>query len=233
MFGCLKSDLETTDKNSNYSLNYLDPNQNPNGYPNDPYRILAITPSPDNWNIIVQYSGGCKDHHFFTWWDGNVEKNASQFYLFHNANDDACEAMVRDTITIDMTEVMSIAIDSLTITAINASNNKGVELKPELRHLVQGLDCYQSVSLLGTTCGQGIWDNQWLSLKHEIAGIDNIWLQPVRSGDNVELTKPETGKYKIGITALFGFEYESTDVNCQSLPEGEILPVAITCMEKD
>lgn len=230
---CLESDLATTDKNSDSDLNYLDPTQDRNNYPNDPYRIIGISPRGDFWDVIVEYSGGCESHNFYTWWDGAPNEEAVSFYFFHNSNGDACEALVRDTISLDMPQVISdeSTLSNATISLINANTLRRIPVDPELAGIDQGSWCSHQTSLLGTSCGEGIWDNQWMLMNEALPGHEKIWLQPVSNSTQVNLRKPETDRYLIGVTLLFGYQYSTADGNCQSLPEGSIVPIAINCLE--
>lgn len=225
------SDLEITDKNSDASLDHYETDQSPENFVNDPYRIVGITPENDSWHVVVEYSGGCANHIFSTWWDGNIT-DTLQVMLYHNSNGDECEALVRDTIQLDLKTILpNVEREKYTLAAINASNNLHVYIDPDLAEIKQNESCTLNAQFIGAPCGNGLWENQWFLIKDEKLG--KIWLQPVKNSANVQLTKPETGNYKIGITMLFGHQLNGdTDDNCNIKPEGSVIPVAINCLEK-
>ncbi len=234
-WSCLESNLDTTDKITDNDINYLGPDHDIGDSPNDPYRIVGITPSKNTWKVIVEYTGGCNEHHFYTWWNGNTTGNNVALFLFHNSNGDSCEAIVRDTINVDIHAALvnSVALEETTVAVVNAKSLKSIRIDPYLALLPQGSECSQIVSLLGTSCGEGIWDNQWMLLADTFLTHEKVWFQPVKNSTNVEIRKPESGNYSIAITLLFGFQYDSSsDATCQSLPEGAIVPVAIDCLDK-
>ena len=231
---CYDSALDATDKNSDARLDYLDAAQDPGSYANDEYHIIGVTPGEDVWKVIVQYSGGCEEHSFFSWTDNSVVNNKAQFYLFHNANGDLCEALVRDTVYLNMSEVFATNISDIDITLNNPSTSRPIEIRSDLRSMTQGEDCYYEASFIGTSCGQGIWNNQWFSLADSLADGSRIWFQPIKNSMEVDLQKPDPGKYEIGVTFLFGYQYlEDAAGTCQSIPEGAIVPVAINCLEPE
>ncbi len=230
---CYDSALDATDKNSDASLNYLDDSQDPGIYANDEYKIIGIIPVEDIWKVVVQYAGGCEDHDFLTWSDNSIYNNAIQFYLFHNSNGDMCEALIRDTVELEMTGIFDFDVSNLDITMINASNNRPIDLPLELRSMTQSDDCFYNASFVGTACGQGIWSNQWFSLEDSLSTGENVWFQPIRNSTEVDLEKPDPGKYTIGVTFLFGYQYAEDGIGtCQSIPSGAIIPVAINCLEE-
>lgn len=235
LYGCYQNDLDTSEKTSESDLVYFDERQSMEDFPNDPFRIIGINPVENNWSIIVEYSGGCSDHYFYTWWDGQISEDSASFYIFHNANNDACKAIVRDTINLDINQVLyGSSPTKLTITAMNSSNGNKIVIDPKLAALKQSDECNYTATLTGTSCGFGLWDNQWFILNEKIDGYNNIWLQPVSNDPSVGLQKPELGIYDISFTILFGHEYGSddNDVACLSVPQGTILPISVTCLKK-
>lgn len=234
LVSCLDSNLDATDKVSDSDLIYLNPTQDPSNFANDPFRIVGIIPEGNLWSIIVEYGGGCNSHRFFTWWAGNFDLDSTVFYLYHDSNADPCYATIRDTVRIEVNEAIfdALPLETTTIVAINGSNNRKISVDPYLAAITQGNQCGYVTSLLSTSCGQGIWDNQWLLLKDTLTHHQKVWFQPVKNSTNVELRKPEANEYEVAVTALFGFEYTDLDENCQSRPEGSVVPVAINCLTK-
>ncbi|REE01574.1 hypothetical protein [Marinoscillum furvescens] len=234
--GCLESDLEATDKVQANKLTYLDPSFDWNQVRNNPFRIVGITPTDDTWSVIVEYSGGCEEHNFYTWWNGEWEKdNSATFYLIHNANNDMCEAFIRDTISIRLDETFlrdPDPLDSAHITILNASNAHKITVDPELARIAQSDNCQLNTTIKGTLCGQGIWDSQWLLMLDTVTNHNKVWLRPVTNSSKVMLTKPEPGNYTVGVTLLFGYEPIDPDEQCATLPDGSFVSVAVNCIEK-
>lgn len=232
---CLESDLMATDKIQDNDLNYLDPSFDWNQVRNDPYRIVGITPSGRQWDVIVEYSGGCEQHNFYTWWNGEWDDNEATFYLIHNANNDHCEAMIRDTIRLQMDEVLAdqkYNPASSDLTVLNASNAHKIAVDPHLAGITQSDHCTIQTALKGTLCGQGIWDSQWLLMLDTVENHEKVWLRPVTNSSFVKLTKPEPGNYSVGVTLLFGYEPIDPDEQCATLPDGSFVSVAVNCIEK-
>lgn len=75
--------------------------------------------------LEVSYSGGCEIHDFNVIWDGNIlESNPPQAYIFitHNANGDACEAFINESLTVDLTRVFGdFYSDDLKLIILNGS----------------------------------------------------------------------------------------------------------------
>lgn len=230
---CLESSLDATTTLSDNDLDYLDSTSKLSDQTNDPYRLFAIIPSGETLKIIVEYAGGCSSHNFATFWDGNTSSEEAIIYLLHNGNGDLCEAYLRDTVEVNIAKIITSDAYGAgrTIVFINASNNREIKIDPKLAAIAQGEECMHSTSLLGTSCGNGVWDNQWLLLQEQVPEHDKVWLQPITNTTNVALRKPETGNYLVGVTLLFG--YDQLDQQCQTGPDGSVIPVAINCIEKN
>ncbi len=230
---CLESGLDATTTLSDNDFDYLDSTGDLTDYTNDPYRLFAITPSGETLKIIVEYSGGCSSHNFATLWDGNTAAEEARIYLLHNGNGDLCEAYLRDTVEVNIANIITSDIyrAGRTLVFINASNDREIKIDPKMAAISQGGECTHNASLLGTSCGNGVWDNQWLLLQEEVPDHDKVWLQPIANTTNVALRKPETGNYLVGITLLFG--YDQLDQQCQDGPDGSVIPVSINCLEKN
>lgn len=55
--------------------------------------------------IDVSYSGGCKSHSFNLYWNGAYQESFPpqvRMKLVHNANNDACEKLVKETLVFDI-----------------------------------------------------------------------------------------------------------------------------------
>ncbi len=80
------------------------------GYGNesDPVTINGMSAEGHMLSIEVTYSGGCADHTFELLTDGMLMKSLppKQFYfLKHQANGDACEALISETLQFDMSGI--------------------------------------------------------------------------------------------------------------------------------
>lgn len=70
------------------------------------FRNAAIT--EDHLDLGVQYAGGCEDHSFDVYWDGLILEEdpvSVEIVVVHTDHDDECEAWVRNTITIDLSQI--------------------------------------------------------------------------------------------------------------------------------
>jgi hypothetical protein len=89
----------------------------------DPFEIIEVYKGADNLKVKVRYSGGCKEHHFQAVWNGVMlftEPPLIHLILLHKANDDNCEALVEEIITIDYQKL--IGEDFSGNVVVNVSN---------------------------------------------------------------------------------------------------------------
>ena len=59
----------------------------------------------DSLTMLVSYGGGCKPHDFKAVWDGAMMKSLPgqiNVVLSHNANDDMCEALITQDVTVSL-----------------------------------------------------------------------------------------------------------------------------------
>ena len=71
----------------------------------DNLQITSVSREGNSFKIIVAYSGGCKKHEVNIVWDGVVKLSNPckvNLILEHNANGDTCEAMVTDTLDLNI-----------------------------------------------------------------------------------------------------------------------------------
>jgi hypothetical protein len=71
----------------------------------DSFKINNAKRINDILEISISYGGGCKQHTFEVLWDGVVYTDPPCFMnllIIHNANDDNCEALITETISIDL-----------------------------------------------------------------------------------------------------------------------------------
>lgn len=235
--GCLESGYDSNDLVIENDINYLHPTLDMGEFPNNPYKILGITPQDDFFDVIVEYTGGCQEHRFYTWWDGNWSEATSPegtFYLLHEDGGDACERVVRDTIKLDMNKVFNgtYPLQHTYVTVKNAYDGNAITVDPFLAEISNYSDCQLKASLENMLCVQGIWENKGLLLIDSIPGHEKVWIQPVKNNNDISLTIPSVGQYRIDVTPLFGFEQIAQDANCLGKPEGVVLPASINCIQK-
>lgn len=236
LWSCYDTDILSTEIVSNSDLNYLDETYPKTNIPNDTFRILSIRPTSDHtWSVITEFSGGCLDHYFYTWWSGstiNTTPKSINLYIYHDGQEDGCKAIVRDTIEIDLDIALQGAYDDETVIhVINETISQSIAVDPFITKYVMNKGCSIPAELKNSVCGQGVWEDKWLNLVDSVAYHKQIWLQPVR--DVSGLTTPENGNYKVGASILFGYEVLSGEANCLSLPEGTYYPVIVQCIEAD
>lgn len=86
----------------------------------DPFAIESQSGS-DSINLIddllsidVTYGGGCQDHEFKLFWDGDFEEDElkATLFLVHNANEDFCEAEIGKNLRFDLTPLKEAAQDN-------------------------------------------------------------------------------------------------------------------------
>jgi len=71
----------------------------------DGYSINSVKREGDLIQINVTYSGGCRVHEFEIVWDGIVYTDSPchmNLLLVHNGNGDTCEALITDTVIINV-----------------------------------------------------------------------------------------------------------------------------------
>lgn len=230
LVGCLDSSLDATDTYIYNSLNYVG---DPVDY-NDPFDIIAVTTrSESEWSIVVEYSGGCSDHYFYTWWDAEWQSaGQTRFFLSHNNNTDACDALVRDTLEIELDRVIYSDISDTTIIRIvNASNGGTINVDPKLARLSQRNVCNLEGTIAANTCGKGIWEDRWILLPDSI-DHQPVWIIPVRAGTGISLDQPSFESYYFGVTLLFGYESGELSSSCYFTDSGFAIPGVVNCFEE-
>ena len=73
------------------------------------YSINEVKREGDSININLSYSGGCKQHDFQIIWDGIVYTDnpcRMNLLLIHNSNNDGCEALITETISVNLKELV-------------------------------------------------------------------------------------------------------------------------------
>ncbi len=75
----------------------------------DSFTIKESKIEGDNLQITLTYSGGCKEHIFEIIWDGIVYTDnpcKMNLLIIHRGNFDNCEALITDTINIDLKKLI-------------------------------------------------------------------------------------------------------------------------------
>ncbi|MEQ8241634.1 MAG: hypothetical protein RIA69_20645 [Cyclobacteriaceae bacterium] len=236
-FSCYDTALDATAIASDSDNQYL-LGDDLSGFLLDPFEIIGITPDQKGWDVIVQYDGGCQEHDFYAVWDG--QWGGSQplnafFELGHVGNNDPCDAVIRDTVRIDFNQLFDnqYPTEGAEITLIQSISRRRITIHPVLARIAQGNFCNINAQLQTTPCGTGIWENEWLKVQDAIDYHSEVWLQPVTNAAGVSLEMPQEGDYDIGVTLLFGYQFQVEGGVCQAQPEGTVIPVRVNCINKD
>jgi len=75
----------------------------------DFFKINKVTREDDNIQINLSYAGGCEQHKFQIIWDGIVYTDNPchmNLILIHDANNDSCEALITQTINVNLNELV-------------------------------------------------------------------------------------------------------------------------------
>ncbi|MFT6865902.1 MAG: hypothetical protein ACJA08_000728 [Cyclobacteriaceae bacterium] len=235
---CLSTDLDSMDVQSDYDIIYLNSLSQKEDFSNDPYKIIAITPRGNDWSVVVEYSGGCGEHLFYLWWDGVVKySEPPQFdlYLIHNGNDDACEAIIRDTINFDLVNALDgLTFDDRYITSIhNETRSQSIEVDSHIAQFTTDA-CNLKSNITEQNCSFSALGNIWIQPEIDTQNYTNILLQPVRIGKDSTILEVRPGEVNVDVTVLFGFVYDTpVNVNqdCNSWPEGVVVPVLVNCID--
>lgn len=231
--GCYDSSLDATNSITENRINYNFDSFDRSNQPNDPFRIVGITPSGVEWKVIVEYSGGCNEHSFYTWWEEDFfseDPLQAGFSLSHDSNGDACEAVIRDTLVLNMEKVVGRDFLKASITIVNARSQRRVNVDADLARIAQTGSCELAASIESNTCGLGIWDDQWLLLKDSIGAKGKVWIIPVKNDAGISLDAPASGDYKIGVTFLFGHFNSNLTSECYVLDDALAVPAQINCI---
>ena len=76
--------------------------------PDDAVWISSASISGDTLTIDLSYGGGCEAHQLRLCWDGAIMESypmQANLWVSHNANGDACEAEVGETMTVDISSI--------------------------------------------------------------------------------------------------------------------------------
>ena len=77
-------------------------------YPSDPFTLIdAHVDDMNKLHLTVEYGGGCKAHEFKIFGSKSILKSLPAqrpLMLVHNANGDACRAIIREEILVDISD---------------------------------------------------------------------------------------------------------------------------------
>ncbi len=231
--GCLESSFDFTPIDDDTDIDYTIASTYSG--PNDPYKIVGISPDGNKLNIRLSYSGGCSTHSFNVIWNGEIGEDAvdKEIFLkvFHQSNDDQCEAYLKTTVSIDLQEVLGgfIPDGETKVTIQNASNGRTIAIDPIVNNIDQGIECVINATFKNSLCGYGVWQNNWFRMEDSLGLERAVWLQPVAYSPEIAADIPEQGDYRLGVSLLIGFE-PPNDLSCLSTPEGLVIPVEVNCI---
>lgn len=74
-----------------------------------PFTMNTLKREGDILQLNISYSGGCSPHNFEIIWDGNVYTDDPCYMnllVIHNSNNDSCESLITQTITINLMDLI-------------------------------------------------------------------------------------------------------------------------------
>ncbi|MEQ9300320.1 MAG: hypothetical protein RIF33_17235 [Cyclobacteriaceae bacterium] len=202
----------------------------------DDFNIISATPYEGHFEIIVEYSGGCEEHEFELYWDHLVAESfpmQTGMTLAHMENDDNCDGIATDTLTIDYQSIDGFSNQDMIVHMFNGSSDQVVTIDSRGTQLITE-ECTLEVDMKRAICGYGIWGDLYFKLPQGIGAWEHLWLQPLLGSEQMELMNPaEASGVKVQIKPIFGYQWPPSngDAICLALPEGVIIPVEVLCME--
>jgi hypothetical protein len=209
----------------------------------DPFELKNISYTGDSVEVTVAYSGGCEQHSFeIIWNEGVTSTNPPEIDLIikHNANSDACEAYITETLSFALTDLgESVIYPDISLNVLNGGDPADSVIyngnETEIR-FAESDTCNTFVTARNAICGWGLYGNLWFALDDSIsAGIPEYYfhkyLQPVAISDNIKGFVPVQGKrYKIGGKIDHG-NYFPDILMCMAYA-GPSLPIKILCIKE-
>jgi hypothetical protein len=220
----------------------------------DPFVLDSAIFNCDSISIIVSYSGGCKQHTFEIIWSENLsdtEPPQTGMIILHDANDDACEAYITETLTFSVSDLAAnLCFDSLYVSVLNgwssddSTSSGGWDPADTIDYddgdfkvvFTESDNCVVKVVAAHVICGVGLWDNLWLALEDSInTGIEGYYLfkylQPVAIDASLANFVPVQGKkYLVGARIQLENDYMNMPV-CLAY-SGPSVPVKIMCISE-
>jgi hypothetical protein len=220
----------------------------------DPFVLDSVIFDCDSINIIVSYSGGCKQHTFEIIWSetlSDTEPPQTGLIILHDANDDACEAYITETLTFSVSDLAdNLCFDSLYVSVLNgwsstdSTSSGGWDPADTIDYddgdykvvFTESDNCIVKVVATRVICGAGLWDNLWFALEDSLSiGVEGYYfhkyLQPVAINQNLTGFIPVQGKkYIIGARIQQEHDYQNVPV-CLAY-SGPSVPVRIMCINE-
>lgn len=219
---------------------------------NDLFILNGISVEEDSVYVSVSYSGGCRQHTFEVIWGEEfleTEPQSLSLILLHDADDDACEAFITETLAFSISDLTGeISFDTVCVSVIN-----GVTLSDSISAggwdpadtliiedndyeviFPQGSECVVNVVAARAVCGIGLYNNLWFALQDSVStGVSDFYfrkyLQPVAISSNLAGFVPVEGKkYKLG--AVIQNEHPYSGVPVCLAYSGPSVPVRINCI---
>ena len=208
----------------------------------DAFDLKSIILKGDSVEVSVAYPGGCEQHSFEFIWNGAITKTnppGIDLIIKHNANGDACEAYITETLTFALTDLdESVVFPDVSFSVLNGGDpaDSVVYSRDETDFgFTESDTCNTLVTARYAICGYGLYGNLWFALDDSIsAGIPNYYfhkyLQPVAISSSINGFVPVEGKrYKIGGRVDRG-NYFPGVVVCLAYA-GPSIPIKIMCIK--
>ncbi len=149
---CEQSDLDPAEQDSKKAETVLNQQiydetlaKRGNAEGSDPFEILKVSQRGNQLYVKVSYSGGCEEHLFQAIWNGVAlftEPPTVPILLTHDDQDDMCDAILQETIQIDLNALLGSELTSgpLIISLMNGSSEQTINISTEFAcgELVQG-----------------------------------------------------------------------------------------------
>jgi hypothetical protein len=220
----------------------------------DPFVLDSVIFDCDSISIIVSYSGGCKQHTFEIIWSetlSDTEPPQTGIIILHDANEDACEAYITETLTFSVSDLAAnLCFDSLYVSVLNgytpddSTSSGGWDPADTIDYddgdykvvFTESDNCVVKVVAARVICGAGLWDNLWFALEDSLStGVEGYYfhkyLQPVAIDQSLTGFVPVQGnKYIVGARIQQEHDYQNVPV-CLAY-SGPSVPVKIMCISE-
>jgi hypothetical protein len=77
--------------------------------------ILNMQLNKDILTLEINYSGGCKEHQFKLYTNGEVENSNLQLFLVDLQNEDFCKMLITDTLKFNLSNLKSVSKNKLNL----------------------------------------------------------------------------------------------------------------------
>jgi len=220
---------------------YSDAVQNRSAGISDPFALDTLYIDKDSLKITVSYPGGCARHSFEVIWDELISSTnppVLNLLILHDAQNDACEAMITHTLSVALSELNDITLpEGVSIHLANGFTPLDSLVwvsEPNAVDFSESNLCNTLVTAENVLCGTGLYANLWFALDSSsddaLSGGFHTYLRPVAIVESLASFRPVAGKkYRIGAqkTPDPGFD----GVICMAWP-GPSETVRIMCIEE-